>query len=165
MHVEFILAAMVLVVAMLVAADFFRRTSDSPQEYAPQESAERPAHDAGRETSTAPRAGSAPSLSAFEPARAAQAARASRPGQAGQAADGRPYQDTVYRDTGAASRAAPRGAGKNWLVRARLSLLVLVSAAAAALATAGVLHAFDALHSDSFRSGVSSMREGAIASA
>ena len=37
MHVEFILAAIVLVVAILVGADYFRRTGDNPQEYAPQE--------------------------------------------------------------------------------------------------------------------------------
>jgi hypothetical protein len=33
MHVEIVLAALVTVVAVLVAADFFRRTSDAPQEY------------------------------------------------------------------------------------------------------------------------------------
>jgi signal transduction histidine kinase len=142
MHVEFILAILVLVVAILVAADFFRRTSDGPQEHT-----ESPAPDAGRESSPAPRAGSAPSLPPFEPGRAALPV------------EGRPYQDT------AASQAAPRGDGRNWLVRARLSLLALTSAAAAALATASVLHAVGALQGDSFRSGVSSMREGAIASA
>jgi signal transduction histidine kinase len=143
MHVEFILVILVLVVAILVAADFFRRTSDGSQEHT-----ESPAPDAGRESSSAPRAGSAPSLSPFEPGRAALPA------------EGRPYLDTAE-----APRAAPRGDGRNWLVRARLSLLGLVSAAAAALATASVLHAVGALQGDSFRSGVSSMREGAIASA
>jgi len=168
MHDEFILAVVVLMVAILVAADFFRRTSDSPQAYAPQEYipqgyAGSQAHDPGRETSTASRAGSAPSLSAFEPARAGLDARA------GLAADGRPYPDALYQGLGAASRAAPRGAGKNagknLLVRARLSLLALVSAAAAAVVTACVLHASDALRGDSFHSGVSSMRDGAVASA
>ena len=33
MHVEIVLAALVMVVAVLVAADFFRRTSDAPHEY------------------------------------------------------------------------------------------------------------------------------------
>ena len=178
MHVEFALAAVVLVVAILVAADFFRRTSAGPPEYAPPEYAPpeyappeyrgSPARDAGRETATAPRPGSAPSLSAFEPVRA------------GLAPDGRPYPDTPYPDTpypdtpypdtpypdaGAVPQAAARGTGKNRLVSARLCLLALVPAAAAALATASVLHAFEALHGDSYHSGVSSMRDGAVASA
>ena len=33
MHGEIVLAALVLVVAILVAADFFRRTSDAPHEH------------------------------------------------------------------------------------------------------------------------------------
>ena len=44
MHVEILVAALVLVVAVLVIADFFRRTGDSPQEHM-----ERPAPDAGRQ--------------------------------------------------------------------------------------------------------------------
>jgi signal transduction histidine kinase len=44
MHVEILVAALVLVVAVLVIADFFRRTGDSPQEHT-----ERPAPDAGRQ--------------------------------------------------------------------------------------------------------------------
>src|SRR5215470_18400047 len=111
MHVEFILAILVLVVAILVAADFFRRTSDGSPEHA-----ESPAPDAGRESSPVSRVGSTPSLSPFEPGRAAPAA------------EGRPY-----RETGAVSPAAPGDDGRKWLVRARLSLLALVSAAAAAL--------------------------------
>src|SRR6266480_5215701 len=55
MHVEIVLAALVLVVAVLVAADFFRRTSDTPHEYP-----EGPALDVGRETYPASRTGSAP---------------------------------------------------------------------------------------------------------
>ena len=50
MHVEIVLAALVMVVAVLVAADFFRRTSDAPHEYpAGNESGNDhgPAHDAG----------------------------------------------------------------------------------------------------------------------
>jgi len=53
MHNEVVLAALVLVVAVLVAADFFRRADDGPHEYA-----EGHAHDAGRETFPASRAGS-----------------------------------------------------------------------------------------------------------
>jgi signal transduction histidine kinase len=165
MHVEFILAAIVLVVAILVGADYFRRTGDNPQEYAPQEYPGNPAHDAGQETATAPRAGSVPCPSAFEAARAGPGAD-SRPHQEaryqGPRYQGTQYQGTLYQSTGAA---APRGAGKTWLVRARLSLLALVPAAAAALATVSILHAFAALHGGSFHSGVSSMRDGAIASA
>ena len=47
MHGEIVLAALVLVVAILVAADFFRRTSDAPHEH-PAGNEPGPAHDAGR---------------------------------------------------------------------------------------------------------------------
>jgi hypothetical protein len=60
MHVEVVLAALVLVVAVLVAADFFRRTNDGPREYA-----EGQAPDAGREVFPASRAGSASSVPSF----------------------------------------------------------------------------------------------------
>src|SRR5438445_8517041 len=71
MHVEIVLAALVLVIAILVAGDFFRRTSGSPNEYP-----EGPAYDAGRETFPGPRAGSAsphsplPAFAPYEPAAA-----------------------------------------------------------------------------------------------
>jgi signal transduction histidine kinase len=185
MHVEFILAAIVLVVAILVGADYFRRTGDNPQEYAPQEYAPQeypgsPAHDTGRETATAPRAGSAPSPSAFEAARAGpgadgrphREARYHGPRYEGPQYEGPRYQGTLGQSTldqstldQSTRAAAPRGAGKTWLVRARLSLLALVPAAAAALVTVSILHALAALHGGSFHSGVSSMRDGAIASA
>ena len=58
MHGEVVLAALVLVVAILVAADFFRRANDGPHEHA-----EGQAHDAGREIVTASREGSTPSVS------------------------------------------------------------------------------------------------------
>src|SRR5260370_29887195 len=83
MHVEIVLAAVVLLVAVLVAADFFRRTSDTPHEYP-----EGPGHDAGRETYPASRAGSAstlsslPSLAPFEPAVASPDAAGRRDPQA-----------------------------------------------------------------------------------
>jgi len=175
MHVEFILAAIVLVVAILVGADYFRRTGDNPQEYVPQEYPGSPAHDAGRETATVPRAGSAPSPSAFEAARAGpgadrrphQEARSQGPRSQGTLHQGTLDQRTLDQGTldQSTGASAPRGAGKIWLVRARLSLLALVPAAAAALATVSILHAFAALHGGSFHSGVSSMRDGAIASA
>ena len=46
MHVEIVLAALVMVVAVLVAADFFRRTSAAPHEY-PAGNNPGPALDAG----------------------------------------------------------------------------------------------------------------------
>ena len=58
MHGEVVLAALVLVVAVLVAADFLRRTDDGPREYP-----ESQAHDAVPEIVPGPRAGSVPSVS------------------------------------------------------------------------------------------------------
>jgi len=139
MHAEIVLAALVLVVAVLVAADFFRRTSDGPHEYQ-----EGPARDAGREIFPVPRAGSA---TPYEPA--------------APAADGWPHADT--------GRATPRpdapGARHNWLVRTRLCLLAVASAAAATLATAGVIRAAGAFQRASVHSHVSSMHDGDIVSA
>src|SRR5580704_14028459 len=74
MHGEIVLAALVLVVAILVAADFFRRTSDASHEHPAgnEPGNERgPAHDAGRETYPPRRAGSAASLLPHEAAVAA----------------------------------------------------------------------------------------------
>jgi len=123
MHAEIVLAALVLVVAVLVAADFFRRTSDGPHEY--------------REGPATP----------YEPA--------------APAADGRPRADT--------GRATPRpdapGARHNWLVRTRLCLLAVASAAAATLVTAGVIRAAGAFQRASVHSHVSSMHDGDIVSA
>jgi hypothetical protein len=58
MHVEIVLATLVMVVAVLVAADFFRRTSDAPHKY-PAGNDPGPALDAAREAYPASRAGSA----------------------------------------------------------------------------------------------------------
>jgi len=150
MHVEIVLAALVFVVAILVAADFFRRTSDSPNEYP-----EGPAYDAGRETFPGPRAGSASPhspLAAFTPYEPAAAAPVA--------------DDHKDRDAATTLRrpdsARPR---PNWLVRTRLCVLAVVCAAAAALVTAGVIRAADAFQRASADSSVSSMRDGAIASA
>ena len=144
MHGEIVLAALVMVVAVLVAADFFRRTSDAPHEY-PAENEPGPALDAGRETYPASRAGSASFHSSslpHEPA-AAPPPAAGTPG---------PSPD-------------PGGPRMNWLVRTRLCLLAVVSAAAAALATASFIRAVGAFQRASADSNVSSMRDGAIASA
>jgi len=71
---RFFLAIMVLAVAFLVAADFFRRASEGPHEHA-----ERPAYDAGRESFTPPRsARGAPAVTAFQPARTGRAGPAAR---------------------------------------------------------------------------------------
>src|SRR5690349_5744211 len=161
MHGEIVLAALVLVVAILVAADFFRRTSDASQEHpAGNEPGNEPgneqglAHDAERETYPARRAGSAASLLPHE------AAVAARP--SGTRPDG------ARQDRGAgtlAPAADPGGPQAKWLVRTRLGLLAVVSAAAAALATAGFIRAAGAFQRASADSHVSSMRDGAIASA
>ena len=166
MHVEIVLAAVVLLVAVLVAADFFRRTSDSPHEYP-----EDPGHDAGRETNPASRAGSASTLSSlsslasYEPAVASPAASGRKDpaasGRKGAAASGRKDPDA-----GTPSPPAdPAGPRPNWLVRTRLCLLAVVCAAAAALATAGVIRAAGAFQRASAHSNVSSMHDGAIVSA
>jgi signal transduction histidine kinase len=144
MHGEIVLAALVMVVAVLVAADFFRRTSDASHEY-PAGNEPGPALDAGRETYPASRAGSASSHSSslpYEPT-AAPPPAAGTPG---------PSPD-------------PGGPRTNWLVRTRLCLLAVASAAAAALATASFSRAVGAFQRASADSNVSSMRDGAIASA
>ena len=157
MHGEIVLAALVLVVAILVAADFFRRTSDAPHEHpAGNEPGNEQglAHDAGRETYPARRAGSAASLLPHE------AAVAARP--SGTRPDG------ARQDRGAgtlASAADPGGPRAHWLVRTRLGLLAVVSAAAAALATAGFIRAAGAFRRASAEANVSSMHDGAIVSA
>jgi signal transduction histidine kinase len=109
MHVEFVLAALVLVVAVLVTADFFRRTGDGPHEHAAG-----PVHDARREIFPASRAGSAP------------------------------------------------GVRPNWLVRTRLYLLAVVSAAAAVLATGAIIRAASSFQRASAHAQVSSMHDGAV---
>jgi signal transduction histidine kinase len=161
MHVEIVLAALVMVVAVLVAADFFRRTSDAPHDY--QAGNEQgPALDSGRETYPASRAGSAapPSSSPpYEPAAAAPPAGARQDGA---------RQNGARQAYGAGAPAPspdPGGPRTNWLVRTRLCLLAVVSAAAAALATASFIRAVGALQRASADSNVSSMRDGAIASA
>src|SRR5215475_12375793 len=176
MHVEIVLAALVMVVAVLVAADFFRRTSDAPHEY--QAGNEQgPAHDAGTETYPASRAGSAAlhsSSPSYEPAAAAPPAVARQDGarQDGARQDGARQdgarQDGARQASGAGTPAPspdPGGLRTNWLVRTRLCLLAVVSAAAAALATASFIRAVGAFQRASADSNVSSMRDGALVSA
>src|SRR5258707_4630286 len=119
MHGEIVLAALVLVVAILVAGDFFRRTSDAPHEYPAgnePRNEQGPVHDAERETYPARRVGTAASLLAHEAAVAAPPA-GTRPDGAGRgsARQTRARQD---RDAGtAAASAAPGRAQADWLVR------------------------------------------------
>src|SRR6185437_9789063 len=159
MHVEIVLATLVMVVAVLVAADFFRRTSDAPHEY-PAGNDPGPALDAAREAYPASRAGSAALHSSsppYEPAAEAPPAGAPQDGAG---------QDGARQASGVGTPAPdPGGPRTNWLVRTRLCLLAVVSAAAAALATASFIRAVGAFQRASADSNVSSMRDGAIASA
>src|SRR6185437_9501055 len=178
MHGEIVLAALVLVVAILVAADFFRRTSDTPHEYPAgnePRNEQGPAPDAGRETYPARRVGTAASLLPHEAAVAAPPA-GTRPDDARQTSarpDGarrdNARQTSARQDrdagTAAAASAGPGGPQANWLVRTRLALLAVVSAVAAALATAGFIRAVGAFQRASADSNVSSMHDGAIVSA
>ncbi len=146
MHAEIFLAIMVLAVALLVAADFFRRASEGPHEHA-----ERPAYDAGRESLPPSRASlGAPAVTAFQPA------RTSRPGAG-------PSRQPPGREGAAPASGAPAAKG-SWLVRTRLSLLAAASAVAAAAATASAIRAIDIVRGPSYHSGISSIRDGAAAS-
>jgi signal transduction histidine kinase len=170
MHVEIVLAALVMVVAVLVAADFFRRTSGTPREYpAGNEpgNEQGPALDAGREAYPASRAGSAAFHSSSPPYEPAAAASPAGARQDGARQDGAP-QDGARQVSAAGTPSPspdPGGPRTNWLVRTRLGLLAVVSAAAAALATASFIRAVGAFQRASAESNVSSMRDGAIASA
>jgi len=142
MHVEIVLAALVMVVAVLVAADFFRRTSDAPHEY-PAGNEPGPALDA-------------PPVGARQDGARQDGARQDGARQASGAGTPTPTP---------APSPDPGGSRTNWLVRTRLCLLAGVSAAAAALTTASFIRAVGAFQRASADSNVSSMRDGAIASA
>ncbi|HYX59380.1 MAG TPA: ATP-binding protein [Streptosporangiaceae bacterium] len=170
MHVEIVLAALVMVVAVLVAADFFRRTSDAPHEY-PAGNEPGPTPDAGRDAYPASRAGSVALHSSSPPSEPAAAAPTAGARQDGARQDGA-RQDGARQASGAGTPVPspslspdPGGPRTNWLVRTRLCLLAVVSAAAAALATASFIRAVGAFQRASADSNVSSMRDGAIASA
>ncbi len=164
MPAEFFLAVVVLAVVILVAADFFRTSSDSPHEHAGE-----PALDAGRETFPEPRAVDTASL---PKPRAVTAAFLPPSGGAGHAFDagllgqatriGSPAGGQYLEGGAATSRRGSHGAQKSWLVRTRLSLLAMVPAIAAVLVTVGVIRAAGAFRAASLHSGVS---DGAVASA
>jgi len=176
MHAEIFLAIMVLAVALLVAADFFRRANEGPHERA-----ERPAYDAGspgREASAPPRsAGAAPGSGAAAPVTAFEPARTGRPGSArlgsvtGSAAGPATGATPSRLPAGSGGAAgtplgkAPAGTKGRWLVRTRLSLLAAASALASAAATASAIRAFDVIGGAAYHSDVSSIRDGATASA
>jgi signal transduction histidine kinase len=157
MHAEIFLAIMVLVVALLVAADFFRRASEGPHEHA-----ERPAYDAGRAAFTPPGAPGtsrpAAAVTAFQPVGAGRAAAArTSPGTS----PSRPGPGTG----GAVPVQGADGVKGRWLVRTRLSLVAAASALAAAAATASFIRVADVMQGASYHSDVSSIRDGAAASA
>src|SRR5690349_8387301 len=168
MHAEIFLAIMVLAVALLVAADFFRRTSDGPHEHA-----ERSAHDAGspgRGAFAPPWSGGAAAGSAaaapvtgFAPGRTGRPGSA-RPGPGPSTAPSR-SPASGRGGTGSAAAKSPGAAKGSWLVRTRLSLLAAASALAAAAATASAIRALDVLGGAAYHSDVSSIRDGATASA
>jgi signal transduction histidine kinase len=161
MHVEIVLATLVMVVAVLVAADFFRRTSAAPHEY-PAGNEQGPALDAGREAYPASRAGAAgfhSSSPPYEPAAVAPPAGSPKDGDRQDGARQASCPGTL------APSPDPGGPRTNWLVRTRLCLLAVVSAAAAALATVSFIRAVTAFQRAAADSHVSSMRDGAIASA
>jgi signal transduction histidine kinase len=160
MHAEIFLAIMVLAVALLVAADFFRRASEGPHEQA-----ERPAYDAGREPVTPPRTSRGePAVTAFQPARTGRSgAGLPGAGRSGPAAGAGPSRQPPGRDGAAAAPDSPDARG-SWLVRTRLSLLAAASALAAAVATASAIRAIDVVQGPSYHSGISSIRDGAAAS-
>ena len=144
MRVEIFLAALVLAVVILVAADFFRTASDGPHELAGE-----PAHDAGPGTFGEPRAmGKAFLPSAGGAGHAFDAGLAGSPARISSPAGARPHLSAGP----AAPAGGSRGARKSWLVRTRLSLLAIVPAFAAVLATVGVVRAADAFQRTSFRS-------------
>ncbi len=130
MHAEILLAVMVLAVALLVAVDFVRRSSEGPHEHI-----DRPLYDARRGSFTP----SGAPVTAVEPAHAGRG--------------------------GAAPPVRPAGAQGSWLVRTRLALLASSAAVAAAVATASLIRARDAVQGAPFHSDISSIRDGATATA
>src|SRR6478735_11398210 len=116
MHVEIVLAALVMVVAVLVAADFFRRTSAAPHEY-PAGNEPSPALDAGREAYPASRVGSSALHSSSPPYEPAAEAPPAGARQDGARQDGA-GQDGARQASGAGTPAPspnPGGPRTNWL--------------------------------------------------
>jgi signal transduction histidine kinase len=166
MPVELILFALVIIIAVLITADVLRAPDELQAEHA-----DVPAYEPDRAFAGASQAFGE---RAFTPQPAGTVASAAAPdaGQrrhseaTGPAAAGYPVQETFSAvQYPAVQGKGPRGAVKNWSVRLRLFLLVIVPAVAAAIVVLSAVHMASSLRSTSFHSPISSVRDGAIASA
>jgi signal transduction histidine kinase len=156
MQVEIVLAALVLVIAALVAADLLRRTGDAPHEHT-----DRSAHAAKQEIFPASRARTTTFAQlAATGGRAALAPGAGPAEVRSPAADGRQPAEAEV----AMPRQASPGAQKYWQVSIRLWLPAAISAVSAALVTIEAIRAASAFQSASFHSDISSMRDGPLVS-
>jgi signal transduction histidine kinase len=160
MLVEILFLALVVLVAVLIAVDVSKTPSESAHVQA-----ERWPHETEREITGAPRDAGAGVLPR-EPAGTGITAPAHDAGR--RRSDGISSSAGGHRRTGtwsAAQHNGPRGVLKNWPVRSRLFLLVIISAVAATVVTLSVVRIADSLRSASMHSQISSVRDGAIVSA
>src|ERR1700678_177679 len=166
MPVELILFTLVIVIAVLITADVLRAPDGLQAEHA-----DVPAYEPERAFAGASQAFGERTFAA-QPAGTAATAAAPDAGPrrhsdaTGPAAAAYPSQETFSAvQYSAVQRKGPRGALKNWPVRLRLFLLVIVPAVAAAIVALSAVHMASSLRSTSFHSPISSVRDGAIASA
>lgn len=160
MLVEILFLALVLLVAVLIAVDMSKTPSESAHVQA-----ESWPHETEREIIGAPRDAGARVLPR-EPAGTGITAPAHDAGR--RRFDGISPSAGGHRRTGTSSAAQHnglRGVLKNWPVRSRLFLLVIISAVAATVVTLSVVRIADSLRSASMHSQISSVRDGAIVSA
>ena len=160
MLVEILFLALVVLVAVLIAVDVSKTPSESAHVQA-----ERWPHETEREITGAPRDAGARVLPR-EPAGTGITAPAPDAGR--RRSDGISPSAGGHRRTGtwsAAQHNGLRGVLKNWPVRSRLFLLVIISAVAATVVTLSVVRIADSLRSASMHSQISSVRDGAIVSA
>ena len=172
MLLEFLLGVLVLAVALLVAGDVIRAKGDGPhgaadasQDARPSRDV-RPSHDARSRFAGATRDGPPEALTREPagtpiPAAAHDAAPTWRPESASASAGGpsRPGPSTP------AGPPRSRRELKNWPVRSRLLLLVVIPAVAVAVAAFCVVRLDHALQGTQIHSPASSVRDGAIVSA
>src|SRR5271154_7039865 len=153
--------ALVLVVAVLITVDVLK----TPVESLPEQ-ADRSAHETHQATIRARRA---PGSRALPPEPAGSSITAyTHDADRGRGLDGISSSASGHRRPGtwsAAQHRGLRGAPKNWPVRSRLSLLVIISVAAATVVTLSVARIADSLQSVSMHSHVSSVHDGAVVSA
>jgi signal transduction histidine kinase len=173
MPVELILFALVIVIAVLITVDVLRAPDELQAEQADVQAYEPDRAFAGASHAFAD-AGRAFGDRAFTPEPAGTVVTAAAPDTGhrrppdatGPSAAGYPSQETFSAvPYSAVPRKGPRGALKNWPVRVRLFLLVIVPAVAAAIVALSAVHMASSLRSTSFNSPISSVRDGAIASA